>query len=112
MSKPNAIWITVTLAVAGCPADDAGPSAGDSSTAAAGDEKSCPQGGCDFECRPGDECSFDCEGGDCSLVCQDGEACTLECMGEPCEVTCLPSGATCSIMSGVLTCANGAAECE
>ncbi len=43
---------------------------------------------CDFNCGPGQDCSFSCPGGGCTVSCQDSASCDLDCAGDACGMNC------------------------
>lgn len=72
-------------------------------------------GGCDFVCKAGSSCTFDCPGGGCQITCSDAASCTSHCKGNGCQQTCGAGTATCVVDECTATCqltCGGAASCD
>jgi hypothetical protein len=54
--------------------------------------RSCPDGGCTFECRGTSNCLFSCEGGGCNTICENTGNCITECSGGNCTKECNNTG--------------------
>jgi hypothetical protein len=71
-------------------------------------------GECEFECRAGAACEFDCPGGGCAVACQ-GDSCILDCAGNECTMSCSSAATTCEIRGCTSMCGiqcNGAQGCQ
>src|SRR5213075_1265832 len=60
--------------------------------------RSCPEGGCTFECKGTGNCNFSCEGGDCQTICENTGNCITDCAGGDCTADCRQGTGNCIVL--------------
>jgi hypothetical protein len=61
--------------------------------------RTCPGGGCAFECRGTSNCTLDCAAGGCDAICANTGNCIVGCEGGGCTISCQQNTGNC-ILNG------------